>query len=175
MSNVNILNLPVAVALDGSEYVPLVQGLSGSAVTRRATTSLIAQLGFASVLPGAIEVTIDGGGGTINAQVWAYLVAPFAATITSATLLADTTGTISVDVWKCSFADYNAPTTPSVANSITGASVPTITASNKYQDTNLSDWETSLSTGDVLAFHVPSASVLITKVTLSLGLNRVVS
>ena len=42
MANQDILNLPVAIALDGSEYVPLVQGLGADAVTRRATATLIA-------------------------------------------------------------------------------------------------------------------------------------
>ena len=38
----DILSLPVAVSVDGTEYVPLVQGTGGSAVTRRATAALIA-------------------------------------------------------------------------------------------------------------------------------------
>jgi len=39
MATVNILNLPVAVSLDGSEYIPLVQG----GVTRRAAVALVGQ------------------------------------------------------------------------------------------------------------------------------------
>jgi hypothetical protein len=42
MANIDILELPVAVALDGSEYFPLVQG----DVTRRATTSLLTSVQF---------------------------------------------------------------------------------------------------------------------------------
>lgn len=40
MAEVGILNLPVAVSLDGSEQVPLVQGTGDNAVTRRAAASL---------------------------------------------------------------------------------------------------------------------------------------
>lgn len=39
MANVNILNLPVAVSLDGSEYIPLVQG----GTTKRAAVALVGQ------------------------------------------------------------------------------------------------------------------------------------
>lgn len=41
MANVNILNLPVATALDGSEYTPIVQGLGNDATTRRVQVGLI--------------------------------------------------------------------------------------------------------------------------------------
>lgn len=42
MSNTNILELPIATGLSGSEYIPLVQGSGSSAVTRRAAASLFA-------------------------------------------------------------------------------------------------------------------------------------
>lgn len=41
MSNVNILNLEVAINLDGTEWVPLVQGLGIDANTKRAQVSQI--------------------------------------------------------------------------------------------------------------------------------------
>lgn len=61
----DILSLPVAVSVDGSEYVPIVQGTGGSAVTRRVTTASIANTatGFvpdtASVNSG---IGLTGGG-----------------------------------------------------------------------------------------------------------------
>lgn len=175
MSNVNILNLPVAVSLDGSEYVPLVQGTGGDAVTRRATTGLIAEIGFASVLPAAIEFTIDGAGGTIAAQTWGFLTVPFNATITAATLLGDHTGSIIVNVWKCTYAQFDPPTTPSAANSITSVTPPTISSAKKSTDTTLVGWTVALDEGDILAFNVPSVSTSISRVTLSLALTRIVS
>lgn len=175
MANTPILNLPVAIGLDGTEYVPLVQGTGSDAVTKRATTGLISQLALASVLPGSIEFLIDGAGGTIAAQTWGYLTVPFNATLTSATLLADQTGSIIVNVWKCTYAAFNPPTTPAAANSITSATPPTISAAKKSQDAALAGWTTDLSEGDVLAFQVPSTPTAITRVTLSLNLTRVVS
>lgn len=171
MANTSITNLPVAIGLDGTEQVPLVQ----AGTTKRAASALIAQLGLASALPGAIEFVIDGGGGVIQAQTWGYITVPFNATLTAAVMVADTTGSIEVDVWKCTYTDFDPPTTPSSGDSITGASTPTITNAKKYQNDNLSDWETSLTEGDILAFNVPSAASQITRVTISLYLNRVVS
>jgi len=169
-----ILNLPVAVSLDGTEYAPIVQGLSSDAVTRRATTSLIAQLGLASALPAAFAWVIDGNGANISSRIWGTLTVPFDGTISSATMEADQTGTVSVDIWKCTFAQYDPPTTPTVANSITGGAPPTITAAKKVT-ANISAWTTTLTEGDILTFYVPSASSNITRLTLNIGINRVVS
>lgn len=172
----NILNLPVAVSLDGTEYVPLVQGLSSDAVTRRATTAMVGAVGIASVLPGSIEFLIDGAGGNIASKVWGYLIVPFDATLTSATMLGDQSGSIIMNVWKCTYAQFDAGSTHPVAgDSITGGNPPTITASTKSQNTTLTGWTTSLDEGDVLAFQVPSVSTSITRVTLSLNLTRVVT
>lgn len=175
MSETNILELEVAIGLDGNEYVPLVQGTGVNAATKRARTGLIASLGFATALPSTISWVIDGGGGNIAAQIWGTITVGFNANIVGVTMESDQTGTIIVDIRKCTYAQYNPPTTPSGANAITGSSVPTITAAKKYQDTNLAGWDTVLSEGDILQFYVPSTAVSITQVTLNLNLNRVVS
>lgn len=174
MSNIPILNLPVATALDGTEYIPLVQGTGGSAVTRRATSGLVGAVGLSSQLPGAIEFIIDGGGGVISARTWGFLEVPFTATLTSATLYGDQSGSIIVNVWKCTYAQFDPPTTPSSSNDITGANPPTLSAASKSTNT-LTGWTTSLTDGDILAFNVPSVATSITRVTLSLQLTRVTS
>lgn len=171
MSDTSIMQLPVAIGIDGNEYIPLVQ----SGTTKRVQASLIGAAGLSGSLPAAIEVTLDGGGAAIGAQTWAYIRVPFAATITSATMLGDATGSLIIDVWKCTYSAYSPPTTPGVANSITSATPPTLTAASKSQDTSLSGWTTSLSEGDILAFNVAAPATSITKATLALGLARVVS
>ncbi len=171
VNTTDILSLPVAVSLDGSEYAPLVQG----STTKRAQTALIGAVGLTSVLPATIEFLIDGAGGTISPRLWGYLTVPFDATLTSADLIADQSGSIIVDVWKCTYAQFNPPTTPTVANTITGSTPPTISSSTKSTDSSLAGWTTALTEGDVLAFNVPSVSTLIQRVTLSLNLIRVTS
>ncbi len=172
MANVNISELPVAIGLTGTELVPIVQ----AGTTKRTTTALIGQVGIASVLPGAIEFLIDGGGANISARTWGYLIMPFDATLTSATMLGDQTGSIIINVWKCTYAQFNAGSThPVSGDSITGGNPPTISSATKSLDTTLTGWTSSLDEGDILAFNVPSASTNITRVTLSLNLTRVVS
>jgi hypothetical protein len=71
MANTPILNLPIATALDGSEYAPLVQ----AGVTKRATIALIA--GQASgFVPDTASITAGiglGGGGTLISSPSLYL------------------------------------------------------------------------------------------------------
>ncbi len=89
-----------------------------------------------------------------------FLYVPRACTITAATLLsADSnvlTGSIVVDVWKRAYSTYP----PTVADTITAAAKPTISSAIKSQDTTLTGWTTSISAGDVLAFHVDSVTTL---------------
>jgi hypothetical protein len=172
----DILSLPTVTGLDGTEYYPLVQGLNSSAVTKRAQGSMIVQSGVAAGLPASMEFIIDGGGANISGRTWGYLTVPFNATITQAELFADTVGSIIVNVWRCTYAQFDAGIThPKAADSITGSTPPTISNSTKSQDSTLTGWLTSLTVGDVLAFNVPVAATNITRVTLTLNMNRFLS
>ena len=88
---------------------------------------------------------------------------PFSGTITAATLLADVSGSIVVDIWKDTYANYP----PVVGDSITASAKPTLSAAIKSRDTTLTSWTTAIAAGDVLGFSVTSATT-VTKVTLSL-------
>lgn len=111
----------------------------------------------------AILLIVDGGGSAITTGVKADLEIPFNCTIQRATLLADTTGSIVVDIWKDIYANYP----PTVADTITASALPTISSSNKYQDSTLTGWTTTINAGDTLRFNVQSAST-ITRICLSL-------
>lgn len=115
----------------------------------------------------ALFYVIDGGGAVITTGVKGDLMCPFGCTITAATLLADQSGSIVVDVWKDTYA--NAP--PTVADTITAAAKPTLSAAAKSQDSTLTGWTTSISSGDVLRFNVDSVTTC-TRVTLILSVTR---
>lgn len=85
---------------------------------------------------------------------------PFDCTITSARLLADQTGSIVIDVWKCAYADYNPGIHPVDADSIVAAAPPTLTAAHKSEDSTLVGWTKSLSKGDLLAIYVDSVATI---------------
>lgn len=118
-------------------------------------------------LTNSITFIIDGGGATITTGVKGDLVIPFGGTITQWTLLGDQSGSIVVDIWKDTYANYP----PTVADTITGSAKPTISTATKGQSSTLSGWTTTISAGDTLRFNVDSVTD-IQRVTLSLKVTR---
>jgi hypothetical protein len=110
-----------------------------------------------------ITFVIDGGGDTITTGVKGDLEIPFACTIDRATLLGDQSGSIVVDIWKDSYANFP----PTDADSITDAAPPTISTDTDSQDSTLTGWDTAIAAGDILRFNVDSVTSL-TRATLSL-------
>ena len=114
-----------------------------------------------------IGIIVDGGGSAITTGKKGNIEIPWNCTINSATLLADQTGSIVVDVWRDNYANYP----PSGEDSICAAAKPTISASNKAQDTTLTGWSTSLLKGQILGFNVDSVAT-ITRVSVNLGVTK---
>lgn len=114
-----------------------------------------------------ITFIIDGGGAAITTGIKGDLEIPFACTITRATMLADQSGSIVVDIWKDTYANYP----PTVADTITAAAKPTISATTKSQDATLTGWTTSVAAGDTLRFNVDSITTC-QRVTLSLRVTK---
>lgn len=116
----------------------------------------------------SITFIIDGGGSTITTGIKGDLEIPFACTISAVTMLADQSGSIVVDIWKDTYANYP----PTNVDSITASAVPTISTATKSQDTTLTGWTTSISAGDTLRFNVDSVTT-IKRVTLSLKVTKI--
>ena len=172
MANVNITGLPVEVSPDGTGWIP-VQVVGETA--KRITENQLGDLAFRRLFPAAMNFLIDGGGGNINAQTWGYLTVPFNATVSGARLFGNASGTITVDIWKCTYAQFDAGSThPVSGDSICGGFPPTITASTKSSTTvtEFQSWSTQLLQDDILGFNVPSTSAGISRVTLALDLTR---
>lgn len=171
MANTNILQLPVAVGVTGAEYMPIVQ----AGTDKRATTQQVANA-FANNLPASIEYVLDEGGVTITTGNKGYLQVPFSGQFTSVTLLGDTTGSISIDIWKCTYAAFDGGiTVPTAANSIVSGNYPAITSGTKYTLDNLSSWSAvGFDATDILAFVVNSCTAF-TRMTISLKCTRTVS
>lgn len=117
--------------------------------------------------PGVIAYVIDGGGVAITTGVKGFLEVPFACTITGWSLLADQAGSIVIDVWKDTYANFP----PTIADTIAGSEKPTLSAVQKNQDLTLTTWTTAVTAWDILAFNVDSAATL-TRVTLSIHIER---
>jgi hypothetical protein len=116
-----------------------------------------------------ITFVIDGGGASITTGVKGDLTIPFACTILEWTLLGDQSGSIVVDIWKDTYANYP----PLVGDSITASAKPTISTATKGQSSTLTGWTNSgaISAGDILRFNVDSVTSL-QRVTLSLKVKK---
>ncbi len=115
----------------------------------------------------SLSFIIDGGGSAILTGVKGDFEIPFGCTINRATLLADQSGSIVVDIWKDTYANYP----PTVADTITAAAKPTISATTKAQDSTLTGWTTSIAAGDTLRFNVDSCTT-ITRCLVSLKVTK---
>lgn len=134
---------------DGLDGWPGPPGATGAAGSSSRTTSM--------------GIVLDGAGSALTTGIKGDLFVPVACTILSVTMLADQSGSIVVDVWKDTYANYP----PTVADTITAAAKPTISTATKSQDTTLTGWTTAVSAGDTIRFNVDSITT-ITRLTLSL-------
>jgi hypothetical protein len=115
------------------------------------------------------SVIIDGGGSAITTGVKFDLEVPYNATVTAWDIFGDQTGSIVVDIWQDTYANFP----PTVADTITTSEKPTLSAASKNQDTSLnsgSGW--SVTQGRVLRFNVDSITT-VTRVTIALKVTRV--
>lgn len=120
------------------------QGLTGTGVTTRVT-----------------NIVIDNDGAIITAGVKGEVVVDFPGTISSWTILGNTSGSITVDVSKASYADFPTFT-------VSGGTSPVLAASQK--NTSGINWTnfTTVTTGDILRFTVSGTITNLTRVTIAL-------
>ncbi|MFC1808843.1 hypothetical protein ACFL3D_01815 [Candidatus Omnitrophota bacterium] len=101
---------------------------------------------------GNIQFVIDGGGSAITTGIKGSIQIPWACTITAATVLADQSCTLAIDIWKDTYANFP----PDNSDSITAAAPPTITADTDSTDSTLTGWTTAVTANDILSFNVDS-------------------
>lgn len=126
-------------------------------------TDVEAALQEVGTRPIVLTFIIDGGGATITTGIKGDLEIPFAMTITGWTALADQSGSIVIDIWKDTYANFP----PTVADTITASDKPTISTATKGQDLAPTGWTTAVSAGDILRFNVDSITTC-QRVTLSI-------
>ena len=114
-----------------------------------------------------LNFVIDGGASVIATGIKGDLRIAFACVIEAVTLLADASGSIVVDIWKDTYANFP----PVDGDSITASAVPTISSAIKSEDATLTGWTTAIAAGDVLRFNVDSATT-VKRVTVALKVRR---
>jgi hypothetical protein len=118
---------------------------------------------------GALQIVIGNGVDAIGTGVAGDIYVPFACAITGWSITADASGSIVVDVWKDTYANFP----PVDADSIAGSELPTLSSAQKNQDLSLSTWTGSgaVAAGDYLRFNVDSATT-VKQVLLVLHITR---
>jgi len=112
---------------------------------------------------GSVQFILDGGGSAIPPGERGWIRVPYSGTLTAWELTADQSGSITLDVWKDTYANFP----PTAADTIWGAK-PSLSSQQKNSATGLS---ISVSPGDYLRLNVDSAST-VTYVVLSLQITR---
>ena len=148
-------------------------GISGQQITAAAifgsTATTIAAGNHGHTFTVAVNFLIGDGTNAITTGIKGDVLIPHAGTITKWTLLADASGSIVVDLWKDTYANYP----PVVGDTITASAKPTISASTKGQSSTLTGWTTSVTAGDIIRVNVDSAST-VKRVTLILEMTRTI-
>jgi len=108
----------------------------------------------------SLQFVIDGGGSAITTGIKGDLQVPYNCTITAVRLLADQSGSIVVDLWVDSYANFP----PTDADSITASAPPTISSATKSEDTTLTGWTPGITAGRIIRVNVDSITS-ITRVT----------
>lgn len=132
-------------------------GVSGNTLT----------IGRAQPLRSTIIAVIDGGGSTITTGIKGDLQVDFAGTIEQWSILPDQSGSIVIDIWKDTYANFP----PTDADSITASAPPTLSGTTKAQSGVLTGWTGAFSAGDIFRFNVDSITTC-TRVTLALRVRR---
>jgi ribosome-binding ATPase YchF (GTP1/OBG family) len=112
-----------------------------------------------------LNAIVDGEGSAVTTGVKGDVFFSRAYTITEWTLLADQSGSVVVDLWKDTYANYP----PTVADSITASAKPTISSAQAAQSTTLTGWTTRINAGDTVRFNIDSATT-VTRVCVALTL-----
>jgi hypothetical protein len=114
-----------------------------------------------------ILVELENSGSAITTGVKKDITLDYACTITQVTLLADQSGSIVLDLWVDTYANYP----PTVADTITASAKPTISAATKSQDSTLTGWTTTFAAGSTMRVNVDSVAT-VTRVLMALKVRR---
>jgi hypothetical protein len=142
------LNLQGALTGTGIPDLTSIEALTGKGILKRTAANTWAL----DTITTALEFTVNGNGSVLPTGVCGDLVAPFDMVLTGVTLLADQSGSMVLDIWKDTYANFP----PTVADTITASDLPTISSAVKSTDTSLTGWNKTVTAGDTLRFNINS-------------------
>lgn len=142
--------------------ISLAQVLVSAGVITIASEKITDERDYAADAVG-MNIVIGDGLNVITTGVKGFIEIPDAMILTAARLVANASGSLVIDVWKDTYANFP----PTNDDTITGGNEATLSSAQKSEDLTLSGWTTTFSKGDWLAFNVDSATT-VKQATLSL-------
>lgn len=101
----------------------------------------------------ALQFSLQSFFGTpILVGEYGYMYVPYDCVIQEVVALADQSGSIVVDVWVDSYANFP----PTDSDSIVGGNPITLSSTRTYRDDSLAGWTVALTEGSIIAFNVDS-------------------
>ena len=156
-----------------TDYLELSQytGTAGAPYTSvRVTPKQIAGVLINQVTTG-LEYVIYNQGNTLASGTQPYITLPYSATITGASMIVAPTGSVTADLWVCSYAAYDGGSTHPVASDSICGSHPLVISSGIKTTGVVSTWNTQLTQGSILAVNL-SGIINITQASIILNLIR---
>ena len=166
----------IRLRINGSNVLEAVAG----SISLSGQTNLVADNGsyltyngvaIATTITNSFGIHLDGGGLVLATGLAGYSTIVNGGTIQSCVMLADQTGSAIVDIWRCTYGQFDAGSTHPVAgDKITATAPPTIISALKSTNA-LTGWNLSVTNGDVIAWSV-TACTNITKLDISVTTTR---
>lgn len=175
MSGESISQIPLqATSINGQTDLLELSQYTGNLSAPYVTKKVLAGLLSGPVVHTAIEFSIGMNRGyNLDNGFAGYMIAPYAATITAATLIIKPLGTLTLDIWKCSAAQYDAGLThPVIADTICGGNPLQIVSAASVTNNTLSGWTTAFNSGDIFAFNISGTDGKASSATLCLNVTK---
>jgi hypothetical protein len=163
-ANTDVTNISTTAGTYGSaSLVPVITVATNGRISSVSTVAVSGGGGPAASNNSQIIYIIDGGGATITTGLKGSLEIPFNCNVVSWTLLADQTGSITMNIFNESYSTWG-PALPRT-NPINFVSVPQLNSASKNNITL--GTEVQIASGNILSFNVFSSSS-VTRLTVCL-------
>jgi len=154
-------NLSASAAIVDTQLVQI------STANKVATSSITGTLAGATLGVGEVLYQIGNGSDVILTGIQGDIQFPYACTLTQVDLLADASGSIVIDLWKDTYANYP----PTIADTIVASAKPTISTATKSTNSTLTGWTTAVAADEIIRINVDSITTC-TRVTMRLKFTR---